>query len=77
MKFLADMGISQTVVQSLRDAGYDALVEVGTNKGKDYFRVKVGPIITQDEATQIRDKLRKNLKLETAFVTRYPRSLDQ
>ena len=25
MKFLADMGISQSVVQSLRDAGYDAL----------------------------------------------------
>ena len=25
MKFLADMGISQTVVQSLRDADYDAL----------------------------------------------------
>ena len=60
--------------KKLVDAGYDALVEVGSNKGKEYFRVKVGPLISQDVATQTRDKLRKELKLETAFVTRHPRS---
>ena len=61
--------------KKLVKAGFDALVEVGVNQAKDYFRIKVGPFISQDEATQMRDKLRKNLKLETAFVTRYPRSL--
>ncbi len=60
--------------KQLVDAGYDALVEVGSNKGKDYFRVKVGPVISQDEATKIRDALRKKMKLEAAFVTRHPRT---
>lgn len=60
--------------KNLVDAGYDAIVEVGSNQGKEYFRVKVGPLISQDVATQTRDKLRKDLKLETAFVTRHPRT---
>ncbi len=60
--------------KQLVDAGFDALVEVGSNKGKDYFRVKVGPVISQDEATKIRDNLRKKMKLEAAFVTRHPRT---
>ena len=57
----------------LIEAGYDALVEVGENKGKDYFRVKVGPFISQDEATKIKQSLHDKQKLNTAFVTRYPR----
>lgn len=60
--------------QRLLDAGFDALVEVGKSKGKDYFRVKVGPVLSQDEAVKIKDNLAKKLKLDTAFVTRYPRT---
>jgi DedD protein len=60
--------------KQLIDEGFDALVEIGSNKGKDYFRVKVGPVISQDEATKIRDSLRKKMKLEAAFVTRHPRT---
>ena len=59
--------------KQLVNAGYDAMVEIGSNKDKDYFRVKVGPVISQDEATKIRDSLRKKMKLESAFVTRHPR----
>ena len=60
--------------KQLIDAGYDALVEIGSNQGKDYFRVKVGPVISQDEATKIRDSLRNKMKLNAAFVTRHPRT---
>lgn len=60
--------------KQLVDAGYDTIVEAGSNKGKDYFRVKVGPVISQDEATKIRDRLHKKMKLESAFVTRHPRT---
>jgi len=60
--------------KQLIDAGFDALVEIGTNKGKDYFRVKVGPVISQDEATKIKDSLRNKMKMESAFVTRHPRT---
>jgi|TARA_B110000238_G_C16133347_1_gene442483 DedD protein len=65
-----------TMQKQLVDAGYDALVEIGSNKGKDYFRVKVGPVISQDEATKIRDSLRNKMKLEAAFVTRHPRTAE-
>ena len=60
--------------KKLLDAGFDTLVEAGENKGKDYFRVKVGPVISQDEATKVKDQLQKQLKLDAAFVTRYPRT---
>lgn len=60
--------------KKLIDAGFDALVEIGSNKSKDYFRVKVGPVISQDEATKIKDNLRKKMNLEAAFVTRHPRT---
>ncbi len=63
-----------TMQKQLVDAGFDAIVEIGSTKGKDYFRVKVGPVISQDEATKIRDSLRKKMKLEAAFVTRHPRA---
>lgn len=62
--------------QRLQDANFDALVEVGKNKGKDYYRVKVGPVISQDEATKLKEKLQNQLKLSAAFVTRYPRTAE-
>ena len=60
--------------KKLLDAGFDALIEVGDSKGKDYFRVKVGPVLTQDEAANIKRDLAKKLALDSAFVTRYPRT---
>ncbi len=60
--------------KSLLEAGFDALVEAGENNGKDYYRVKAGPVISQDQAIKLKENLKKKLKLETAFVTRYPRS---
>lgn len=59
--------------KNLLNSGFDALVELGKNKGKEYYRVKVGPVISQDDATKIKNNLQKEFKLETAFVTRYPR----
>ena len=58
--------------KQLIDAGYDAMVEIGSNDGKDYYRVKVGPVISQEEATKIKDLLRSQIKLEAAFVMRHP-----
>lgn len=58
----------------LLEAKFDALVEVGKSNGKDYFRVKAGPVISQDEAIKLKDKLKKKLKLDSAFVTRYPKT---
>ncbi len=60
--------------QNLLAADYDALIEIGESKGKDYYRVKVGPVISQEEAIKLKDNLKVKLKLDSAFVTRYPRA---
>lgn len=62
------MGLQNKLLES----GYDALVEIGENKGKEYYRVKVGPMISQDEAADLKQRLQKEFALESAFVTRYP-----
>ena len=53
-------------------AKFDALVEVGECNDKEVYRVKVGPMLTQDEATKVKERLAKEMNLDAAFVTRYP-----
>ena len=60
--------------QRLLEAEFDAFVEVGESKGKDYYRVKVGPVLSQDDATKIKESLQKMFKIDAAFVTRYPQT---
>ena len=55
-------------------AKFDALVEAGKSNNKEVYRVKVGPVLTQDEATKVKDRLAKEMDLDSAFVTRYPQS---
>ena len=58
----------------LAEAGFDAIVEHSGNQNKMIYRVKVGPVISQDVASKLQDRLRNELKLESAFVTRHPRA---
>ena len=58
----------------LTKAGFDALIERSDNNDKMIYRVKVGPVISQDAATKLQNRLRKELKLDSAFVTRHPRA---
>ena len=58
----------------LAKAGFDAIIESSGNQDKMIYRVKVGPVISQDTASKLQDRLRKELKLESAFVTRHPRA---
>ncbi|MEM7304003.1 MAG: SPOR domain-containing protein [Pseudomonadota bacterium] len=53
-------------------AKFDALVVAGKNDDKSVYRVKVGPMLTEDEAIKVKDRLAKDMKIEAAFVTRYP-----
>ena len=55
-------------------AKFDALVEAGKSNNKSVYRVKVGPVLTQDEATKVKDRLAKEMNLDSAFVTRYPQA---
>jgi DedD protein len=53
-------------------ANYDALVEVAKSGDKSVYRVKVGPMLTEEAAEKVKNRLVKEMKLEAAFVTRYP-----
>lgn len=62
------------VLQSkLQDSGYDAFVETHEVDSKFIYRVKVGPVISQDKAVKFQEKLQKQFKFDAAFVTRHPR----
>lgn len=64
-----------TALQSkLAKAGFDAIIESSGTQDKMIYRVKVGPVISQDTASKLQDRLRKEFKLESAFVTRHPRA---
>lgn len=58
---------------TLEKAGFDALIEHSASNNKSIYRVKVGPVISQDKASKLQERLRKELKLDSAFVTRHPR----
>ena len=62
-----------TLQETLVKAGFDVVIDHSRNNDKSVYRVKVGPVISQDKATKLQDRLRKELKLESAFVTRHPR----
>ena len=64
---------AKALQQKLADAKYDAFVESHEIESKTVYRVKVGPVISQDKADKILEKLQKAYKFDTAFITRHPR----
>lgn len=59
---------------SLVSKGFDSFVELYSSGEQPMYRVKVGPMISQDKAVKSQAKLQKELKLDTTFVTRHPRA---
>lgn len=58
---------------SLVSKGFDTFVELYSSGDKPMYRVKVGPMISQDDAVKAQTKLQQKLKVESTFVTRHPR----
>lgn len=58
---------------SLVNKGFDSFVELYSSGDKPMYRVKVGPMISQDDAVKSQTKLQQALKLDSTFVTRHPR----
>lgn len=58
----------------LHDKEFDSFIELYTQSNKPMYRVKVGPMIAQDDAVKSQEKLQQQLKLEATFVTRHPRA---
>lgn len=63
-----------TMQESLVGKGFDSFVELYSLGDKPMYRVKVGPMISQDDAVKSQAKLQQQLKLDSTFVTRHPRA---
>ncbi|MBK1694225.1 hypothetical protein CKO09_05660 [Chromatium weissei] len=71
---VASLGNEQTATElqnKLRKAGFAAFIEKAEVRGKQYYRVRVGPNNSRDSAERAASKLRRQQKLET-FIQRRP-----
>lgn len=71
---VASLGTAQTAAaleKKLRAAGFSAFVEQAEVRGKQYYRVRVGPEMDRASAERAATKLRQQQKLET-LIQRSP-----
>lgn len=61
--------IAGTLVQRLKANGYDGYVVPAEVKGQPYYRVRVGPFTTRDEAESVRESLARQEGYRDAYLT--------
>jgi cell division septation protein DedD len=57
-------------VRKLKEMDYDAYYDKTQVKGKDFFRVRIGPIASKDKALQMLDEIQENPRYEESFMTK-------
>jgi cell division septation protein DedD len=55
-------------VVKLKNLDYDAHYDKKEVKGKDFFRVRIGPIAAKDKALEILDEIQNNPRYEESFI---------
>lgn len=60
---------ANSLAKKLRDKGYDAYVVPTTIKGKDWYRVRVGKLKTQEEAKALQETLKTREKFTKSITT--------
>lgn len=71
---VASLGTAQSAADletKLRSAGFSAFVEKAEVRGKQYYRVRVGPEVDRAGAERAATRLRQQQKLDT-LIQRYP-----
>ncbi|AFL72708.1 SPOR domain-containing protein [Thiocystis violascens] len=71
---VASLGTAQSAAEletKLRSAGFSAFVEKAEVRGKQYYRVRVGPEVDRASAERAATRLRQQQKLDT-LIQRYP-----
>jgi cell division septation protein DedD len=61
--------IAGTLVQRLKANGYDGYVVQAEVKGQPYYRVRVGPFTTREEAESVRESLARQEGYRDAYLT--------
>jgi cell division protein FtsN len=60
---------AQQLVDRLKSKGYNASVTEASNKGKLWYRVRVGRYASKEEAKKLEETLRTNENFAKAFAT--------
>jgi cell division septation protein DedD len=55
-------------VTKLKDLDYDAHYDKKEVNGKEFFRVRIGPIATKEKALDMLDEIQENTKYEDSFI---------
>ena len=61
--------IAGTLVQRLKTNGYDGYLVPAEVKGQPYYRVRVGPFTTRDEAESVRESLARREGYRDAYLS--------
>lgn len=59
---------AKSEVIKLKDLEYDAHYDKKEVKGKDYFRVRIGPIAAKEKALEVLDEVQENPRYEESFI---------
>ena len=62
--------IAKKEVSTLKGMNYDSFVDKAQIKGKQYFRVRIGPIASKEKALQMLDEIQSNDHYAETFVIR-------
>ncbi|HEY1405381.1 MAG TPA: SPOR domain-containing protein, partial [Spirochaetota bacterium] len=60
---------AKSEVKKLKAMEFDAYYDKAQVKGKEFFRVRIGPIASKDKALQMLDEIQTNPRYEESFVT--------
>lgn len=57
-------------VSLLKQDQYDAFYDKSKVDGRNYFRVRIGPLDTRDQALQMLDEIQQNTRYEDSYIVR-------
>ncbi len=56
----------------LSAADFDSFIEVSQKNQQQYYRVKVGPLLSEDKALELQQALKQKLSIDSGFVISHP-----
>lgn len=61
---------AQSEVKSLKEKSYDAFIDESRVKGKQYFRVRIGPLSTKTKALGLLKSIQENDRYQESYMVR-------
>lgn len=62
--------VAKKEVSNLKTKNYDAFIDKSSVKGKNFFRVRIGPVAAKDKAIQMLDEIQSNQRYSESYVVK-------